>query len=88
MRKQTLHFYTERLLMKQIFWAVGPRGWGNCSRSFEEIYRLHPQGYKSIHSMFTQKVGKQLHNHTMQQPTRPMSSVTNEIFQRCAISRG
>jgi hypothetical protein len=36
---------------KQLFRVVVPCGWVICSRSLETTYRLHLQGYKSIHGI-------------------------------------
>ena len=54
--KQWFDVSTAWLLRKRVSWVVEPRGWAISSRSFEETYRLNPQGYESIHGFITLKL--------------------------------
>jgi len=40
-------------LLRKVFWVVASCGWVICSRSSEEIYCVHPQGYESNHGLVT-----------------------------------
>jgi hypothetical protein len=39
--------------LRKIFWVDASCGWVICSRSSEEIYCVHPQGYESLHGLVT-----------------------------------
>jgi hypothetical protein len=83
-------------LLRKVFWVVASCGWVICSRSSEEIYCGHPQGYESNHGLvilemkavrFFETSGS---NNPTTQRTDPKRTLiqhekrfaTNKIFQR------
>jgi hypothetical protein len=83
--KQWFKISAERLLRNQIFWVVTAWGWVISILRFEEIYRIHLQGYESLYR-FTALYMKALRSFETSESSFPVYE-TSFLKNKCNVLR-